>query len=119
MRSATPSRLLRTAYRFVPLGLSYQETIKVEVNLDEGEALYDLVSVDVRTLSDEDEVFSVAARSYDLNEMLATKTRALLQREQVRDLFDLHHAWQLSERGATRRPIGSTARKRWKPSCGT
>ena len=25
-----PSRLLRTAYRFVPLGLSYQETIKVE-----------------------------------------------------------------------------------------
>jgi hypothetical protein len=33
--------------------------------------------------------------------MLGTKTRALMQREQGRDLFDLAHAWQLSEAGGS------------------
>ena len=33
--------------------------------------------------------------------MLGTKTRALMQREQGRDLFDLYHAWHLSEAGTT------------------
>jgi hypothetical protein len=33
--------------------------------------------------------------------MLGTKTRALMQREQGRDLFDLFHAWEFSEAGST------------------
>lgn len=36
---------------------------------------------------------SVNIVSFDVNEMLGTKLRALLQREQGRDLFDLSHAW--------------------------
>lgn len=96
-----PSRILRTAYRFVPLGLRREETIKVEVNLNESASLYPLVGVELDTLDDDGDVIRATARSYDINEMLGTKTRALMQREQGRDLFDLFHAWQLSEAGAT------------------
>ena len=96
-----PSRILRTAYKFVPLGLRREETVKVEVNLDESASLYPLVNIEMKTLDDDGDVVRVTARSYDINEMLGTKTRALMQREQGRDLFDLFHAWQLSEAGAT------------------
>lgn len=102
MRNAIrPSRILRTAYRFVPVGLQREETIKVEVNLDEGASLYSLVDVELDTLDGDGERYRAVVRSYDINEMLGTKTRALTQREQGRDLFDLFHAWQLSEAGAT------------------
>ncbi len=96
-----PSRILRTAYRFVPLGLRREETIKVEVNLNESASLYPLVSVEVDMLDHDGDHMRAPVRSYDINEMLGTKTRALMQREQGRDLFDLFHAWQLSEAGAT------------------
>lgn len=39
-----PSKILRTAYRFVPVGLRREETIKVEVNLNESASLYPLVN---------------------------------------------------------------------------
>jgi predicted nucleotidyltransferase component of viral defense system len=100
-----PSRILRTAYRFVPLGLQREETIKVEINLNEGVSLYPQVSVEMDTLDDEGERARVEVRSYDINEMLGTKMRALMQREQGRDLFDLCHAWRLSEAGATPYPV--------------
>lgn len=96
-----PSRILRTTYKFVPLGLRREEVIKVEVNLNESASLYPLVSVELDTLDDDGGVTHATARSYDINEMLGTKTRALMQREQGRDLFDLFHAWQLSEAGTT------------------
>lgn len=96
-----PSRILRTVYKFVPLGLRKEETIKVEVNLNESAALYPLVNVDIDVLDDDGEMLRAAARSYDINEMLGTKTRALMQREQGRDLYDLFHAWQISAAGAT------------------
>lgn len=96
-----PSKILRTAYRFVPLGLQREEVIKVEVNLNEQKSLYPLVAVELDALDDDGETVRVEARSYDINEMLGTKTRALMQREQGRDLFDLFHAWQLSATGAT------------------
>jgi predicted nucleotidyltransferase component of viral defense system len=54
--------------------------------------LYPLVDVPFATLDEEGELFTATARSYDINEMLGTKTRALMQREQGRDLFDLVHA---------------------------
>ncbi len=100
-----PSRILRTAYRFVPVGLRREETIKVEVNLNESASLYPLVDVGMDTLDDEGEHFRTQVRSYDIDEMLGTKTRALMQREQGRDLFDLFHAWQLSEAGTTPYPV--------------
>jgi hypothetical protein len=100
-----PSRILRTTYRFVPLGLRREESIKVEINLNESASLYPLVGVQLDALDDEGEAVRVAARSYDLNEMLGTKMRALMQREQGRDLFDLVHAWQLSETGSTPYPV--------------
>lgn len=96
-----PSKILRTAYRFVPLGLQREETIKVEVNLNESASLYPLVEVELDSLDEEGDPVRATARSYDLNEMLGTKTRALMQREQGRDLFDLAHAWQLSAAGTT------------------
>ncbi|ENZ5126161.1 nucleotidyl transferase AbiEii/AbiGii toxin family protein [Pseudomonas aeruginosa] len=96
-----PSRILRTAYKFVPLGLQREETIKVEVNLNESASVYPLVEVALDVLDEDGEPVLALARSYDINEMLGTKTRALMQREQGRDLFDLTHAWQLSEAGST------------------
>lgn len=105
-----PSKILRTAYRFVPVGLRREETIKVEVNLNESASLYPLVEVEFDTLDDDGECIRAVVRSYDINEMLGTKTRALMQREQGRDLFDLFHAWQLSEAKATPYPVdGSKA----------
>jgi hypothetical protein len=96
-----PSKILRTIYTFVPLGLHREEVIKVEVNLNESTSLYPLVEVALDTLDDDGDMVRAMARSYDINEMLGTKTRALMQREQGRDLYDLSHAWQLSEAGAT------------------
>jgi len=96
-----PSKILRTAYKFIPLGLQREETIKVEVNLNEGASLYPLVDVALDMLDEDGERMQATARSYDINEMLGTKTRAPMQREQGRDLFDLVHAWQLSEAGNT------------------
>ena len=60
-----------------------------------------MVRVEIDSLDEDGEPVRAAAVSYDINEMLGTKTRALLQREQGRDLFDLFHAWRLSEAGAT------------------
>ena len=100
-----PSRILRTAYRFVPVGLRREETIKVEVNLNESASLYPLVSVELDTLDYDGEHIRATVRSYDINEMLGTKTRALMQREQGRDLFDLFHAWQLSKAKTTPYPV--------------
>ncbi|MFA5522552.1 MAG: nucleotidyl transferase AbiEii/AbiGii toxin family protein [Castellaniella sp.] len=100
-----PSRILRTAYCFVPLGLQREETIKVEVNLNESVSLYSLLDVEIDVLNDDGEYMRVPVRSYDINEMLGTKTRALMQREQGRDLFDLSHAWQLSDAGLTPYPV--------------
>jgi hypothetical protein len=96
-----PSKILRTAYKFVPLGLHREETIKVEVNLNESASLYPLVNVELDILDEDGDVVRAAARSFDINEMMGTKTRALMQREQGSDLYDLFHAWQLSEAGTT------------------
>jgi len=96
-----PSKILRTAYKFVPLGLQREETIKIEVNLNENASLYPLVDVTLDTLDEDGERAPAVARSYDINEMLGTKMRALMQREQGRDLFDLAHAWQLGQEGKT------------------
>jgi hypothetical protein len=63
-------------------GLAPRGSIKVEIDLNENASLYPLVSVELDTLDDDGETVRVTARSYDINEMLGTKMRALMQREQ-------------------------------------
>ncbi|MFO0108118.1 MAG: nucleotidyl transferase AbiEii/AbiGii toxin family protein [Burkholderiales bacterium] len=95
------SKILSIKFKFVPIGLKRNETIKVDVNLNEHAALYPLVNVNFQSLDEEGELVTAQAISYDINEMLGTKTRALMQRQQGRDLFDLWFAWSQSQAGAT------------------
>jgi predicted nucleotidyltransferase component of viral defense system len=44
---------------------------------------------------------TLSVRSYDFDEMLGTKMRALLQREHGRDLFDLWQAWEYCKSNTT------------------
>ncbi len=95
------SKILSIKFKFIPIGLSRFETIKVDINLNEHAALYPLVKVNFQSLDDDGERVTAQAISYDINEMLGTKTRALMQRQQGRDLFDLWFAWHQSLAGAT------------------
>ena len=95
------SKILSIKFKFVPIGLKRNETIKVDVNLNEHAALYPLVNVNFQSLDEEGELVTAQAISYDINEMLGTKTRALMQRQQGRDLFDLWFAWSQSQAGTT------------------
>ena len=95
------SKILSIKFKFVPIGLKRNETIKVDVNLNEHAALYPLVDVNFQSLDEEGELVTAQAISYDINEMLGTKTRALMQRQQGRDLFDLWFAWSQSQAGTT------------------
>lgn len=94
------SSIIRMTYRYSPFGAqaSYAQ-IKLEVNVNENRSLYPLVRVDVAVPDDSGSLRSVPVVSYDLDEMLGTKLRALLQREQGRDLFDFWCAWQASKTG--------------------
>ena len=95
------SKILSIKFKFIPLGLNRQETIKVDINLNEHAALYPLVQVGFQSLDEDGELVTAQAISYDINEMLGTKTRALMQRLQGRDLFDLWFAWSQSQAGVT------------------
>jgi predicted nucleotidyltransferase component of viral defense system len=95
-----PSKILRTVYSYVPVGLQYPMRAKVEVNLNEQHSLYPLVNVDVLVLDESGEPARCSARSYDISEMLGTKLRALVQRSQGRDLFDLYHAVEYGPKAA-------------------
>jgi predicted nucleotidyltransferase component of viral defense system len=96
-----PSKILRTVYSYVPLGLKYPMTIKVEINLNENASLFPLVPVEVDLLDDDGEIKRCSVRSYQINEMLGTKLRALMQRSQGRDLFDLYHAGELGAKNVS------------------
>jgi predicted nucleotidyltransferase component of viral defense system len=99
-----PSKILRTVYSYVPLGLKYPMTIKVEINLNENTSLFPLVPVEVDLLDDDGEIKRCSVRSYQINEMLGTKLRALMQRTQGRDLFDLYHAGDLGAKDVSPYP---------------
>lgn len=95
------SKILSIKFKFIPIGLSRYETIKVDINLNEHAALYPLVNVNFASLDEDGELVTAQAVSYDINEMLGTKTRALMQRQQGRDLFDLWYAWSQCQAGLT------------------
>ena len=95
------SKIIRTTYTYDPLSTEAALAhLKVEVNINENRSLYPLVSVPIRVPDGTGGLREVPVVSYDLDEMLGTKLRALLQREHGRDLFDLWWAWKITERAA-------------------
>lgn len=84
-----PSRVIRQEYKYRPTMPGQPEgKVKIEVNCTERQPFYAVVDLPyeppIRGLAS-----PVTLRSYDLDEMIGTKMRALLQRDQGRDLFDL------------------------------
>lgn len=96
-----PSKIQRIEHEFSPtVAPPMRAAIKVEINYTESAPFYQIVHLPYAPPLPELNGTQVMLRSYDLDEMLGTKMRALFQREQGRDLFDLWHAWSLSEGGA-------------------
>lgn len=93
------SKIIRTTFTYDPsspeAALAH---LKVEVNVNERTSYFPLVPVRLLVPGDRGEVRDVEVISYDLDEMLGTKLRALLQREHGRDLYDLYWAWVASQR---------------------
>lgn len=87
------SKILREQYTYEPTSNdAAHATLKIEVNLNENKRVFPLVSVPILVPHESGVPEYVNVVSYDLNEMLGTKLRALLQREHGRDLFDMWHA---------------------------
>jgi predicted nucleotidyltransferase component of viral defense system len=92
------SKILRSTYTYDPYTQDATLAhLKIEVNLNENRSLYPAVSVPILVPNENAEPRTVLVQSYDLDEMLDTKLRALLQREHGRDLFDLWWAWECSK----------------------
>jgi predicted nucleotidyltransferase component of viral defense system len=95
---AMKSRIIRSTYLYDPSSSTGAlAELKIEVNVNETQSLYPLVPIAIDVPHDEGGTRPLAVRSYDLDEMLGTKMRALLQREHGRDLFDLWWAWEHSK----------------------
>lgn len=94
-----PSRIIRQTYAYQPTMRGQPEArLKIEVNCNEGKPVREIVSLDYRPPQLVSGIGEVRLRTYDINEMLGTKMRALYQRDQGRDLFDLW--WALSWKDA-------------------
>ncbi len=89
---AQPSTIDRLIYEYAPTFRPPDTMkIKVEVNYNERQPCYAIVDL-VYSPPLDGLNGSMVLKSYDLDEMLGTKMRALLQRTQGRDLFDLDRA---------------------------
>ena len=94
-----PSSILRLEYHYRPTTAPGMEAlIKIEVNYTERQPFYSTLELPYAP-SIPGMAESLMLRSYDIDEMLGTKMRALLQRDQGRDLFDLWWAWTVSAQG--------------------
>jgi hypothetical protein len=83
-----PSRIIRQNYPYQPTQPATRPAkLKIEVNCSEHVPVFEITEIPFKAGSDE-----VTLRTYDIDEMLGTKLRALLQRDQSRDLFDLDRA---------------------------
>ena len=96
--AAKPSRILRCIYRVPSVSAPGRElTVEVETNVSERLPKYPLqrlpLALNIRGQSLESTIVS-----YNINEMLGTKMRALFQRRKGRDLFDLY--WALTTESA-------------------
>jgi predicted nucleotidyltransferase component of viral defense system len=96
--AAKPSRILRCIYKLPSVAQPGRElTIEVEANVTERVPHFPVqrlpFAVEFRGAK-----LGTELVSYNVNEMLATKMRALFQRKKGRDLFDLY--WALSVQSA-------------------
>ncbi len=82
-------------------GTASRRRLKVEINTREHAPVFGLVH---RTLTVDSRWFGGSAQvtTYQLEELLATKLRALYQRKKGRDLFDLGHALRRTDVDASR-----------------
>ena len=95
---AMKSKILRMVWTYRPTISQQQEaTLKIEVNCNERTPFFGIVELPFP--SPLPLVPQATLKSYDIDEMLGTKMRALLQRKQGRDLFDLWWAWDRSSAG--------------------
>ncbi len=112
------SKIIRMVYTYDPASTEAAlAQLKLEVNFNENKSFFDLVPIQI-AVPTEQGIRQVDVVSYDLDEMLGTKLRALLQREHGRDLFDLWWAWSCSQSpGSTSKVdparVGSAFRRRW------
>jgi len=89
------SKIIRTTYTYGPTSTEAAlAQLKVEININERKSFFDLVPIDIAVPDGQGGLRMVSVQSYDLDEMLGTKLRALLQREHGRDLFDLWWSWE-------------------------
>ena len=96
---AKPSRILRVIYE-VRSVVESGRILKVELEANVTERKpYQPISKLPFSLPFRGEQLSTTIRSFDINEMLGTKMRALFQRVKGRDLFDLY--WALTAPSAT------------------
>lgn len=92
------SSIIRSTYTYDPTSNDAALAhLKVEVNTNERKSLFPLVHVEVQVPDASGGVRDIDVVSYDLDEMLGTKLRALLQREHGRDLYDIVHAWEVAQ----------------------
>jgi len=95
-----PSKIVRQTYIFDPIDAqSAIGQLKVEANVNEVTPFLPIVTVPMTVPDGKGATVVIDVPSYDLNEMLGTKLRALLQREHGRDLYDLWRAWQSAQGG--------------------
>jgi predicted nucleotidyltransferase component of viral defense system len=106
---AAKSKLIRSTYIYDPYSKEgAMAKLKAEVNINERVSLFPLVPVEIEVPAGTGGVRKVVVVSYDLDEMLGTKLRALLQREHGRDLFDLWRAWDASQAAEAKVQVNPT-----------
>ncbi len=100
VRNATkPSRILRCIYKIDCVSNPGQQlTVEVETNVTERTPKFELPAMPFAFQHRGREI-NTSIISYQINEMLGTKMRALFQRKKGRDLFDLY--WALTARSVT------------------
>lgn len=99
------SKIIRQEYEFQPTSAPGQVArIKIEVNTNERKPVYNVVELPYSPAGSGLPA-NLILKSYDINEMLGTKMRALLQRRSGRDLFDLWWSWDLSQKGLARQAV--------------
>ena len=90
--AAKPSRILRCIFKVQSVAEPARVlTIEVEVNVSERNPKFSLQSLPF-AFSFRGESRATAIISYNIDEMLGTKLRAMFQRKKGRDLFDLYWA---------------------------
>jgi predicted nucleotidyltransferase component of viral defense system len=89
---ARPSRILRCVFKVQSASTQDKMlVIEVEVNVSERNPKYEPQLLPF-AVPFRGQTLNTSIRSFNINEMLGTKMRALFQRKKGRDLFDLYHA---------------------------